>query len=134
MLLSVSPRAESPLAQDARFEVLAPEERLLIDRIAADFYERAMRRAQTEAIEDNTAEAYRRADAETRAQFRDERRAAWRAMSERKKDGLKAAKRPLYDNLTEDQKAPFRRHAINRLDAAGAIDDAALASALQSEI
>lgn len=132
--LSVSPKAQSVTTQDVRFEVLAAEEKVVIDRIAADFYERDLRRSQTDAIEEATATSYVSASPEGREAFREERRAEWRALSDRRRAALRSAEAPRYDNLTAEQKAPFRRHALNRLEAAGAIDDAALADALEADI
>jgi hypothetical protein len=142
LFLTVSPRAEplgphdgaAPRAQDVRFEVLAPEEKAIIDRIAADFFEKDLRPAQTRAIEDATAARYRRASSKERAAIRAERRAAWRAMPEARRAALMNAAEPRYDNLSPDQRAPFRRHAINRLSGAGAIDADALADALDDDI
>lgn len=141
LFLSVSPRAEagepagaSPLAQDVRFEVLAPEEKAIIDRIAADFFEKDLRPAQSRAIEEATSARYLRASPDEKAAIRAERRAEWRAMSEARKAPLARAATPRYDNLSTDQKAPFRRHAINRLGAARAIDEIALAEALAGDI
>lgn len=128
--------AAGPRAQmaDLRWEVLAEDEKSLIDRIAADFYEESLRRAQAEAIESHTAQLYARAEPASRASFIEERRAAWEAMNEDQRASLHGAKRPLYRNLTEEQKAPFRRHALDQLGGAGALDSAALAEALRNDI
>lgn len=141
LFLSVSPRAEPGageegrlIAQDVRFEVLAAEEKAIIDRIAADFFEKDLRPQQSQAIEDSTSARYLRSDPEERARIRAERRAEWRAMSEARRAALKNAADPRYDNLSAEQRAPFRRHVINRLGAAGAIDEEALAEALAGDI
>ena len=133
-LLSVSPRAQSVTAQDVRYEVLATGERAIIDRIAADFYEKDLRQTQSEAIEDATTAAYLAGSNEDRAAFRDERRSEWREMTDGARAALRSAKHPTYSNLTDEQKAPFRRHAIDRLSAAGAIDENVLAEALLGDI
>ena len=128
---SLSPRAES---HDLRWEVLAEDERAIIDRLAADFYEDALRRSQTAVIEDRTSELYTKASPVERARFRMERRNEWRSMTDAQREALKNAKRPSYRNLTEEQKAPFRRIAFDKLGAAGAIDPDALASAFKNDI
>jgi hypothetical protein len=134
LFLTVSPRAEPMAAQDIRYALLSVEERILIDRIAADFFENDLRAVQAEAIENLTAEMYRRAGPVERAAFRDARRAQWRAVNPKIRTTLSQATRPRYDNLTEAQKEPFRRHALNRLEAVGAIDPVALAAALADGI
>lgn len=130
--VNISPRAQ--ITADARFEVLAGEEKAIIDRVAADFYESGLRRTQTDAIEARTSRSYAEASPEERAAFREDRRAAWRGMDDGERQAIRDAKAPRYDNLTDAQKAPFRRHAINRLGRAGAIDEEALAEAMLGDI
>lgn len=134
LFLSAGPRAQGMFAQDVRYDVLAGDERAIIDRIAADFYEQDLRRAQSDAIEAATVAAYVAGSSEERARFREDRRAQWRSMTDEARQSLRAAANPRYDNLTEAQKAPFRRHALNRLAAAGAIDEGALHEALRGDI
>ena len=87
----------------------------LIDRVAADFYKKDLRASQSRNIEAATADIYIGLDAEARARFRDERRARWREMGDDARSVLRAAKTPQFENLTESQKAPFRRAAAAKL-------------------
>jgi hypothetical protein len=132
--LAIGPEAHAQGLSDVRYEVLAEDEQAIVDRIAADFYEKDLSAAQTEAIEGHTSAIYAAGSREERARMRAERRAEWRAMAEAERRALMDAKRPRYDNLTADQKAPFRAHAINRLRAADAIDEDALSAALREDI
>ncbi|MGE0410148.1 MAG: DUF3106 domain-containing protein, partial [Amphiplicatus sp.] len=119
---------------DMRFEVLAEDERALIDRLAADFYEETLRQSQANAIESHTSEIYAQAAPAERARFRAERRAAWKRMTPAQRAALADTKHPAYRNLTEQQKAPFRSIALDELGAAGALDREALAHALRNDI
>lgn len=131
--LFAAPLAHAQI-EDVRWEVLAPDERQIVDLLAADFYEDSLRLAQSRAIEAHTAELYVEANAEGRAKFRAAREAAWRAMTPQERKSLRDADRPAYANLTDDQKAPFRKIALDKLDASGAIDKKALVLALRHEI
>lgn len=86
-----------------------------VDRVAADFYENSLRKAQSRNIEAVTAELYRNLDADGRAAFRKNRRRQWRQMKEETRHSLRGAKGPQYENLTEGQKTPFRRVAAGKL-------------------
>lgn len=119
---------------DLRWEVMAGDEKAIIDRLAADFFEESLRGAQASAIERRTAEIYAKSPPAERSRFRAERRAEWEAMDPAARASLHDAKRPLFRNLTEEQKAPFRRHALDQLRNAGAIDQNALTEALSKEI
>ena len=119
---------------DVRYEVLAPDEKAIIDHVAAEFFENELSPVQARTIEARTSEAYISADPERRAMMRGQRRAEWRAMNEGRRNALMDAKQPLYDNLNEDQRVPFRRHALNRLSAAAAPDADALVEALRGDI
>lgn len=132
--LTVSPRAQTVSVQDMRYEVLGADERRIVDRIAADFYEEDLSRTQSAVIEAATTATYLAGSEDERAEFREERRAAWRAMPASAQRSLRGAEHPRYDNLTEEQKAPFRRHALNRLSAAGALDEDVLDEALAADI
>lgn len=129
MVTSIAPRA-----QDMRWEVLGPEERTFIDRLAADFYEDSLRSSQAQAIEARTSEIYANAAPADRAHFRQQRRKDWREMTPSQREALRGAKRPAYRNLAEEQKAPFRSIALDKLGAAGALDAEALAAALSKDI
>jgi len=130
---SLSPSAHGQTI-DMRWEVLAADEKALIDRLAADFYEESLRQSQAAAIESHTSELYQRATPVERARFREERRAAWEEMAPTERQKLRDAKRPTYRNLTEAQKAPFRAIALDNLGAAGVLDQEALADALKNDI
>lgn len=82
--------------------------------MAADFYENALRQAQSRNIEAATAEIYCSLDAGRRAVCREEQRRRWREMDEPARRSLHSVKSPRYESLTEDQKAPFRRAAEAR--------------------
>lgn len=124
-------RAQTP---DLRWAVMASDEKVIVDRLAADFFEESLRRTQAAAIERHTAAIYANASASERARFRAARRAKWRAMSEAERASLRMAHRPLFRNLMEEQKAPFRRYALDRLRGAGALDRSALVDALRNDI
>jgi len=119
---------------DLRWNVLAEDEQAIVDRLAANFYEATLRHAQSSAIEDRTAAIYAAGDARARAKFAKQRRAQWRTMSDAQRLALRNVKTPNFDNLAEQQKLPFRRHALDTLDAKGAINEGALAAALRSEV
>lgn len=130
---SLAPTA-SAQALDLRWEALSSDERAIIDRLAADFYEHELRYAQSSTIEQHTSELYAQATPTDRAAFRADRRAAWLGMEDAERDGLRGAKRPAFDNLAEAQKSPFRQYALDQLGAAGAIDYDALAAALRNDV
>lgn len=130
---SLSPEAHAQVI-DMRFEVLAADEKALIDLLAADFYEDSLRQSQASAIEKHTSEIYQGATPAERAAFRDERRANWQGLSDEDRAALRDAKRPSFKNLTNAQKAPFRSIALDKLGAAGALDPAALSEALKNDI
>lgn len=131
--LSFAPDAHAQTA-DMRWEALSESERGLIDRLAADFYEDGLRQAQSDAIETRTNEIYREAQPADRARYREDRRSDWEAMSDAQRGSLRGVKRPVYRNLTEEQKAPFRRGALDRLGGAGALDADAIADTLKNDI
>jgi hypothetical protein len=117
-----------------RFEVLAADEKAIVDLLAADFYEESLRLSQARAIEARTGELYQRATPADRAAFRETRRASWNEMSENARAALRDQKRPAFANLTDEQKAPFRTIALDKLGDAGALDEEALTSALAQDI
>lgn len=128
---SSAPRAQQT---DLRWEVMADGEKAIVDRLAADFYEQSLRQSQADAIERHTAEIYAEASPGERARFRARRRAQWEAMDEAERASLHSVERPLFRNLTEEQKTPFRQYALDRLSGVGAIDRDALATALRNDI
>lgn len=123
-----------PYWRDSRWEALSPSERVIIDRVAAEFYEEQLRAAQSASIEAATPQIYRNASAADRARFRDDRRSEYRLMSGRERDSLRGVTRPAFRNLAESQKAPFRAYAIDQLTASGAVDERALQRAMPNEI
>lgn len=131
--MSFGPGAQA-FGSDPRWDAMAPADQALIDRLAAQFYESELRQAQSDAIEQRTSEIYAESAGDEREQFREDRRAAWQAMSEIERASLRGVKRPAYRNLTEEQKAPFRQHAIDQLGGAGAVDRDALADAIRNDI
>lgn len=94
-------------------------EDLIVERMAADFYENNLRLSQSRNIEAATAQIYRGLEAAKQADFRRQRRRQWRAMDEDARRSLRGVETPRYENLTEAQKAPFRRAAAGRLGAGG---------------
>lgn len=134
LFLSLAPPADAQTGVDMRWEVLSKSERAIIDRLAAQFYEESLRYAQSSQIEAHTSELYVHATPAERARFREQRRSSWNEMNESQRHALRGVKRPTFRNLTESQKAPFRRYAIDQLDAAGAIDESAMAAALRNDI
>ncbi len=98
-----------------QWESLSPNEQLLVDRMAADFYESDLRLTQSRQIEASTAARYSSMSEKERAEFRDSRRDTWQKMQAAERDALRNVKLPNYANLTDGQKAPFRKIAIDRL-------------------
>lgn len=90
----------------------------MVDRLAADFFERALRLSQSRRIEAATAELYLAGSPEHRFHFRQERRRHWRAMPDHERAALRGVKWPHYSNLAETQKSPFRQRALETLGAA----------------
>ena len=107
---------------------LAADAAELVDLIAADFYEHRLAATQAAAIEDMTAARYRALPERDRKAFLRARAASWRAMAPEARARASNAARPRFDNLTEEQKAPFRAHAQRYLF------DAQSASSGQHEI
>ena len=102
-------------AIEQRWEALSPSEQTMVDRMAASFYESELRLAQSRQIEASTSSIYTAMSEDERAEFRDARRGEWRSMRPEERAALRNVKLPAYSNLTDAQKAPFRRIAINRL-------------------
>ncbi len=96
-------------------------DRIIVDRLAADFYERSLRYAQSTNIEQQTARLYSGANPAERAYYRNQRRQQWQQMNGNQQQALRNVKRPIFMHLSEAQKWPFRQHALNQLGAAGAI-------------
>lgn len=119
---------------DISWQVLADYEKAIIDRMAADFFERSLRLSQSRQIEAATQAIYRNLRPIEKTRFRAERRLAWRNMSDRQRQALRGVTRPSFNNLAETQKLPFRRNAVDVLSASGAINPRALAAALRLEI
>ena len=119
---------------DVSWQVLEDYERAIIDKMAADFFEKSLRLAQSRRIEAETTVSYLALSEREKYEFREYRRRQWRAMSEEKRHLLRNVKRPAFDNLAEEQKTPFRQNAVRVLTESGAIDPTALKSALKSEI
>ncbi|MEL6379994.1 MAG: hypothetical protein AAFQ29_09515 [Pseudomonadota bacterium] len=113
-----APVATSPAAL---WNAMGPGERLIVDRLATDFYERSLRYAQSRQIEQQTAHRYRQVAPTQRSAYRHERRSQWAHMNPYQQQALRGAKRPQFIHLSEQQKWPFRTHALNQLTAAGAI-------------
>jgi len=110
------------------WQYMRGDERMIVDRLAADFYERSLRYSQTQAIEANTARQYYEASPPQRNQYRDERRRQWQNFNSDQQQNMRNAKRPAFAHLSENQKWPFREHALIQLGAAGAIDQSQIQS------
>lgn len=119
---------------DISWHVLADYEKAIIDQMAAAFFEKSLRLAQSRQIEAATPAIYRSLAPQDQARFRAERRLMWRNMSDRQRRNLRGVIRPEFDNLTETQKLPFRQNAVSQLSASGAINTTALTAALKQEI
>lgn len=125
---------ESAGRVDISWQVLADYEKVIIDQMAADFFEKSLRLSQTRQIEAATPAIYLSLPPHDQAQFRAERRRVWRKKSDRQRQALRGVTRPDFDNLAEIQKLPFRRNAVKLLSASGAINANALTAALRREI
>lgn len=92
-------------------------EQRLADRVASDFFENELRLAQSRRIEAETAAQYRSMTAEEKYIFREERRLIWRSFNHEQRLALRNVKLPAFNNLSEEQKQPFRRSALSSLNA-----------------
>ena len=92
-------------------------QKILVDRVAASFFEESLRLSQTQRIEAQTAQLYLEMTPEEQAEFRETRRQIWRSMTDEERTALRGVKRPAYANLSDAQKAPFRRTALQSLRA-----------------
>ena len=108
------------------WHTMGEDERLIVDRLAADFFERSLRYAQTQSIEATTANLYRYAHPNDRQVIRKMRRDQYAALPNQQQQALRNNKRPQFAHLNEIQKWPFREHAMVQLGAVGAIDERAL--------
>jgi hypothetical protein len=107
--------APSPIG----WERLAGDQKAIVDRLAADFFKESLRLSQSRRIEAATAQIYLSLDPEHREAFRAERMRLWTEMSEEERKAFHNVKRPEYGNLTETQKLPFRRNALETLGLIG---------------
>lgn len=105
----------------ALWQSMGTSERVIVDRLATDFYERSLRYAQSQAIEQQTSRRYSQAHPAQRSAYRNERRNQWQQLNQYQQKALRDAKRPRFIHLSDAQKWPFRTHALNQLGAAGAI-------------
>ena len=87
----------------------------IVDLMAADFYENSLRRAQSFKIEAQTALDYQKLTENERQLFRSKRREIWQALTDEQRQSLRGVKHPHYINLSEAQKDPFRKIALDRL-------------------
>lgn len=98
-----------PVAKvDQIWPVLDQQQRTMVDLLAADFFQNDLAEEQRLRIIASRAEAYRRASPEMRDQMRREGRRDW------DHKGSDAAGMT-FDRLSDRQKAPFRRQAIEEL-------------------
>ncbi len=119
---------------DMRWQALSDDEKAIVDRLATDFYEESLRYSQASAIEAHTTKIYTVGSPEVRDRFRRERRLKWLSMTGAQRQTFRNSKRPRFTHLEEGQKHPFRQFALDRLDAAGAVDQEALNDAINSSI
>ncbi|MBL4620514.1 MAG: hypothetical protein JKX88_10515 [Marinicaulis sp.] len=115
--------------QNAMWDNYSTNEKLMLDRVAADFYQASLRLSQTRKIEAATADIYLAKSPEERAVFREERQRIWNAMSEDQRRGSRNVKLPVFSNLTEAQKTPFRQIARDQLTPASPSQETYEASA-----
>jgi len=111
----------SPREAQELWYALGESDQRIVDRIASDFYERSLRYAQSQAIESQTAALYASAEPARRSAYREQRRDQWQSLNPAQRDALRGVKRPTFLHLSENQKWPFRVHALNELGATGAI-------------
>lgn len=90
---------------------LDASQRSMVDLLAADFFQNDLSETQRERIFSARADEYRGAAGAERDSYRAERRREWQA-----RKGPAAPTGTSYDLLTDEQKAPFRRYAIDQLD------------------
>ena len=103
-------------SDDGRWLSLKPDAQLMVDKVAADFFEKSLRQAQSSTIELNTAQEYMGLSEAERTAFRKTRLAQWQQMSQAERLRLRNVKTPSFMNLTESQKWPFRLHALDQLN------------------
>lgn len=117
---SVSAQESQSVAQSASLPVgkveqmwpaLDASQRTMVDLLAADFFQNDLSEAQRERIFSARADQYRGAAGAERDSYRAERRREWQA-----RKGPAIPTGTSYDLLTDEQKAPFRRYAIDQLD------------------
>ncbi len=97
------------------WETLDPAQKKVVELVAADFFQHELSSLQQNRIIDSQAGKYRTSSPETRDQMRHARRSEWssRSDSERREALLTAGS--TYGVLTENQRAPFRLYAIEKL-------------------
>ena len=134
--VAASPENSDASIQHAREGQAGPDdpEMVMIDRLAAEFYENSLRRAQTLRIEQNTADTYRTLSQSERQEFRSQRRRVWQTLNASQKQALRNVKTPMFLNLTETQKRPFRATALRELTAGSTSSASAPSSAGQNDI
>ncbi len=118
--IKTAPPAGQTVIEPTEVARQALDRQVLVDRMAADFFESSLRHSQAQRVQAATADAYQAMTPEQRAEFREQRRAAWRAMSENQRRSLRNTKTPSYLSLSEEQKRPFRDIALDQLTASGA--------------
>ncbi|MGV6800477.1 MAG: hypothetical protein ACWA5L_00970 [bacterium] len=91
------------------WEMLSSEQRQMVDLLAQDFFERQLTLSQQRNILSVTARHYRQGDEQQQQNMRQQRRQIWR------KKNTEDRQITLYDMLTENQKSPFRNHAMRQL-------------------
>ena len=94
---------------------LDPNQKQMVDLLAADFFEKSLSVEQRLRIMSAGARNYVAGSADQRRAFREKRRQAWQQLSPDQRQGLARAASGSWYNLTEKQKAPFRRYAIDQL-------------------
>lgn len=111
----IDTRAVSPRGDVATSSVSYDAGTVFIDLMAADFFEKELRLAQSLKIEAATARRYLSLNETDRARFREDRKRIWRSLSDSERAALRGAKRPLFSNLDDRQKQTFRRIAAQEL-------------------
>jgi hypothetical protein len=90
---------------------LEASQKTMVDLVAADFFQNELSDAQRQRIIGTDAAHYRSSTGDDREALRTGRGQEWQARSE---SGDATASAP-YDRLSDRQKAPFRRYAIDQL-------------------
>jgi len=100
-----------------------------IDRLAASDFRARVSEEEARVMEAETAARYVAAPPAVRAEIRERRRAVWNSLSNAERMALRSAKTPIFANLSDEQKAPYRARAIANYEALSPTEQARIAAA-----